>query len=64
MNIYDCTHTSLNSLEKELLFNEVMKLRNKLVDTEVLISDIKVLNELTPSLKNRIDKILNEVNSD
>ena len=41
MRTYDCQHRTVNSLEKELLFEEVMRLRNRIVDAESMLLTIQ-----------------------
>lgn len=59
MRQYDCQHDNVNSLEKELLFNEVIKLRRLIAEAEVLLDDFREHKECPPSLKNRAEKFLN-----
>lgn len=57
MRTYDCQHNDVNSLEKELLFNEVLKLRKRIVEAEILLSEIELGDEQS-SLKNKIKEFL------
>ena len=59
MRTYDCNHKFPEQLERELVFNEVMKLRHLIGNAEVLLDDIIETKELTDSLKKRIEVFLN-----
>lgn len=47
MNKLDCTHSTVVALEKELLFNEVMKLRKRVAKAEELLDEIDRDNGVT-----------------
>ena len=58
--IYDCQHKNVNSLEKELLFKEVIRLRRLMAEADDIIYTMIVAMEDDTSLKTRAINFLNE----
>lgn len=61
MRIYDCTHKNIENLQNELLFKEVMRLRNIVVDAECLLEEF-VEDSITAyaPIKKRAKEFLNK----
>lgn len=62
MNRYDCTHQNPDSLERELLFKEVMKLRIKLAEAEEVLIYVYHNEKISDVSKRRIAERLNFLN--
>ena len=54
MRTYDCQHHSIDGLEKELLFKEVMRLRNLICDAEGLLEEIVEIGEINDETNDKI----------
>ncbi len=50
----DCTHKTVDKLEKELLFNEVMRLRRRHVDACLLLEEVIDIDEISPRSKEEV----------
>jgi len=58
MRTYDCQHHSINELEKELLFKEVMRLRNLICEADGLLEETLDTSEVHEETKEKIQAYL------
>jgi hypothetical protein len=58
MNQYDCHHKTVDTLEKELLFTEVMSLRNKLAEAQEVLLTVSEIRDIPIGVKGKIKEIL------